>query len=134
MKRKPLGVKNKNECYYDFYEDYDVLNADFRHYHNRSLTEVLQDKDIKWPEFSAMMSNLGMTSSIGYLVSIRGEKDPVKIKKFTPNERKIYLDWKKKHSKKLNNSQRKDLSSIRANAFIDGLKQMYGNKVKDNRL
>ena len=94
MKRLPLGVRN-NECYYDFIDDYEIINADCEHRYHRSLKDILEDKTIDWPKFTAMISNLGPTSSLVHVVSIRSEKDPVKIRKFNSYERKIYLDWKK---------------------------------------
>lgn len=82
-----------------------------------------------------MMSNLGPTSSLAFLVSIRSEKDPVKIRKFSAGERKIYLDWKKKHSQK-NREVGKiqaEMSKIRTNSFIESLKSNFSENFIDKR-
>lgn len=133
MKRTTQGAKAKSnlDVFYDFYDDYDVINVDFKHYHGRSLTEVLQDKTVKWPEFCAMMSNLGPTSGLAYLVSIRGEKDIKKIKKFSPHERKIYLDWKKKHGKQ--NEHKDSVRNIKMEMWINALKEQCKYEFIDNR-
>lgn len=67
-----------------------------------------------------MPSEFGTKSELAYVVAIRSEKDPVVIKKFTPSQRKIYLDWKKKHGKKEIFS--KELAIKKTNGFIDALK------------
>lgn len=120
--QKQIDFKN-NESYYSLYEDYDVINADFRKFYNRSLKDVILDKEIKWPEFSYMIANLGEKSGLAYLVYIRSEKDPVKIKKFTPAQRKIYLDWKKNHKTVIKvNANDIKIMQDNHNAFINALK------------
>ena len=61
------------------------------------LTDIIEDKSIKWPTFMHMMATLNEDAQIRYLIRIRSEKDPVKIKKFTSYDRKVYLDWRKRH-------------------------------------
>lgn len=68
-----------------------------------------------------MISNLGPESGLAYIVTIRSEKDPVKIRKFTPSQRKIYLDWKKKHGKK--EKFNKEMAIEKTNGFFNALKE-----------
>ena len=110
-----------NESYYRFDEDWDIINSDFRKFYNRSLVEVIQDKSIIWPEFEHMISNLGPESGLAYIATIRSEKDPVKIRKFTPSQRKIYLDWKKKHGKK--EKFNKEMAIEKTNGFFNALRE-----------
>ena len=120
--RKPKRQKNfNNESFYNFKEDWDIINADFRKFYGRSLADVILDKSIIWPEFAHMIADLGSESGLAYIVAIRSEKDPVQIKKFTPAQRKIYLDWKKKYGKK--EKFNKQMAIEKTNGFFNALRE-----------
>jgi hypothetical protein len=68
-----------------------------------------------------MPSKFGYDSELAYVVAIRSEKDPVQIKKFTPGQRKIFLDWKKKHGKKVQFN--KEMAIEKTNGFFNALKE-----------
>lgn len=70
-----------------------------------------------------MIATLGENSGLAYLIYIRSETDPVKIKQFKPSQRKIYLDWKKKHTStiKIDANQIREMEA-KHNGFISALK------------
>jgi hypothetical protein len=96
MTKKANDFANK-EVYYDFYDDYYAINQHFVDTQRRTFDDIINDETVTWEMFCHMFANISPYSELAYLLRIRSEKDPVKIKKFTPHERKIYLEWKKKH-------------------------------------
>ena len=48
---------------------------------------------MSWDEFITLLSGLNGETPLGHIVSIRAEKDPERLKQFTPEERKIRNDW-----------------------------------------
>lgn len=119
-----ISFKN-NDIFYDIYEDWAVIDNDFKRDHNCSLQEALETTN--WESFSLMLSTLDPNRSMFYhIINIRSEKDNVKISKFTPQERKIYLGWKKRHPvKKIEKS--KEQIEQECNDFLS----MFGYKKKD---
>ena len=44
---------------------------------------------MSWREFSYLMEGLSGETPLGQIISIRAEKDPEKLKQFTPEQRRI---------------------------------------------
>lgn len=44
---------------------------------------------MSWREFAYMMEGLSGETPLGRIISIRAERDPEQIKKFTPEQRRI---------------------------------------------
>lgn len=117
------------------YDDYDIIDADFRKIHHITLADAITSDDSTWPLFTSQLSGLGENSYFYYIVGIRSEKDPVKIAKFTPSERKIYLDWKKKRDPKYMEKLEKrntEQREIKVKGFIEALKAT-GNVVEKHK-
>ncbi len=122
-----------NELYYDLEEDWDIIDCDFRRVHRVSLRDAIIDENSTWPLFTSQLQSLGSESLLYYYVSIRSERDPVKIRKFNSAERKIYLDWKKKHSElKIQDEKSQKLyefeRNVRVNNFLDALRKSSESK------
>lgn len=86
----------------------------------------MADESIEIEEFYNMIAGLAteMKSLFIYKIKIRSEKDPVKIAQFSAQERKIYLDWKKKHP--ISNEKleiKRKLANARADAFEKALEE-----------
>jgi len=66
---------------------------------HRTLEDIMNDSNISMQQMLNMIAELSSdpSSRLIQTIKIRSEKDPEKIKNFTLEERKIYLDWKKKH-------------------------------------
>lgn len=91
-------TKGQNELWYDLFEDYDAIEASFaQQYGIRLRTE----DEMLWDEFVTLLSALNGDTPLGYLVRIRSEKDPKVKKKFSKAEKKIYSEWKSRHSRKV---------------------------------
>ncbi len=46
-----------------------------------------------WAEFSTLLSGLLPDTPLGQVVSIRCEKDPKRIRNFTPAQKRIHDEW-----------------------------------------
>lgn len=89
--------KGNSEVFYDLFDDYDVIEASFAQQYGIRLR--VEDQML-WDEFSTLLAGLNGETPLGYLVRIRGEKDPKKRKSFTKEEQKIYSDWRLRHQPK----------------------------------
>lgn len=56
-----------------------------------------REEDMSWDEFVTLLCGLNGDTPLGHIVSIRSEKDPERIKKFTAAEKKIRNEWNMKH-------------------------------------
>ena len=90
-------LKGSSEVFYDLFEDYDAIEASFAQQYGIRLRV---EDDMLWDEFGTLLAGLNGDTPLGYLVRIRGEKDPKKRKRFTKAERKIYSDWRSRHQPK----------------------------------
>jgi hypothetical protein len=95
-KRRPPFVSpcNGGETWYDLIEDYELIEASFAQQYGIRLRK---EEDMPWGEFTTLLGGLNGETPLGHIVSIRSEKDSEKIKKFSPQERKIRNEWRTKH-------------------------------------
>lgn len=61
-----------------------------------------------WDEFITLLAGLNGETPLGHIVSIRSEKDPKRLKTFTPEEKKIRNDWAMRHRKVVTNKKEYD--------------------------
>ena len=54
---------------------------------------------MSWDEFATLLSGINGETPLGHIVSIRSEKDPERLKRFTPEERRIRNEWAMRHRK-----------------------------------
>ena len=67
-----------------------------------------REDDMSWDEFSTLLGGLNGETPLGHIVSIRSEKDPERIKNFTPAEKKIRNDWARKHRPIITDAKERD--------------------------
>ena len=81
---------------------------------------------MSWSEFSNLVSGLLPDTPLGQIVTIRSTKDKDTIKKFTPQQKKIYNEWKLRiANKKLENKNSLDKQM---KDFEDIFAKMFGSK------
>jgi hypothetical protein len=51
-----------------------------------------------WDEFCTLVSGLMSDTPLGAVVAIRSEKDQKTIKAFTPDQRRIYREWRNRQA------------------------------------
>ena len=84
---------SNNEAYYDLFDDYGLIEASFAQQYGIRLRN---EDDMTWDEFCNLLSGLNGYTPLGNIVRIRSEKDRETIKKFSPEEKRIYTEWRKK--------------------------------------
>jgi hypothetical protein len=115
--KKPYDTTN--DCY-DLYEDWDLIEASLaKQYGIRIRTQA----SMPWTEFCTLVSGLMPDTPLGSIVSIRAEKDRKVIKGFSPEQRRIYNEWRNRNAqKKLDNP---DKLSKDFTALENTLKQLF---------
>lgn len=76
---------------------------------------------MSWDEFTTLLSGLNGKTPLGYVVSIRSEKDPERLKHFTPEERKIRNSWASKHRKVVTDKAEYDKAMASFSALFKSL-------------
>lgn len=56
---------------------------------------------VSWDEFAALLRGLGPETPLGKVVSIRAEKDRKVIKSFSKEQKRIYNEWRKRKTEKI---------------------------------
>jgi hypothetical protein len=124
-KQKPdFKEKNSSESWYDLREDWDLVEASLAKQYG---IRIRQQTDMPWVEFCTLVGGLMSDTPLGQIISIRAEKDPKTIKSFTPEQRKIYNEWKKRQAnKKLEDVKKLDEEM---NRLSDMFAVMFGKGV-----
>ncbi len=102
-KRRPRFVKPSNEgtSWYDIIGDWELIEASFAQQYGIRLR---REEDMTWGEFSTLLAGIDSESPLGRIVSIRSENDKEKLKKFSPEERRIRNEWRAKN-RRVNTSE-----------------------------
>lgn len=72
---------------------------------------------MKWDEFADLLSGLGPDTALGRIVSIRAEDNDEILKHFTPEQRRIRNEWRKKQAKAVSLKDR--------DAFLEEMKKAF---------
>ena len=76
--------------YYDLDYDYSLIEASIAKQYGIRLSV---DNTVLWPEFITLVSGLMHDTPLGQVMSIRSEKDPKRLREFTPEQRRIRNEW-----------------------------------------
>jgi hypothetical protein len=121
--KRDFKKREHKESFYDIYEDWGLIEASF----SMQYGIRLRRDDMSWGEFCTLLSGLGEETPLGKTVNIRAERDPKVIRKFTPEQRRIYYEWKKRQMREIRNDPK------RYKAYVDNLQNafraMCGNTV-----
>lgn len=71
--------------------DWDLIVSSFAQQYGIRL--YYEYENMSCEEFRQLLSGLNGDTPLGYVVQIRAEKDPKKIRKMTAHEKKIRSDW-----------------------------------------
>lgn len=107
-------TRNKNESYYDLYEDYGLIEASFAQQYGIRLRN---EDDMTWDEFTTLLSGLNAETPLGNVVSIRSEKDPKRIKEFTKDQKRIHRDWQRKQAENMTREEYDEAMKMFSNLF-----------------
>ena len=99
--------------------DWDLIFSSFAQQYGIRLH--FEYDHISCSEFRQLLSGLNTDTPLGYVVNVRSEKNPKKIREMTNQEKKIRNDWFKFKSKnKVNNKiklKTEDISKIFSKMF-----------------
>lgn len=93
--------KNLNKydvAWFDIVDDWDLIVVSLAQQYNVLIDEMSEEEgnDIYIKTFLRLVSGLKPETSLGYIVSIRSEEDYKIRKKFTEDEKMIWLKWQKR--------------------------------------
>ena len=111
----PTARAVSNEPYYDLNDDWSLIVSSFQTQYGIRLSSDLPD--MGWLEFSYMLEGLSGGTPLGRIIAIRAENDPETLKGFTPAERRIRDEYRKKMA-----MQKSDKEVARA---IEGFRQAF---------
>lgn len=83
----------------------------------------LYDDNMDWKEFCVLLSGIMPETPLGQVVSIRSEEDKEILKSFTPSQRQMRDDWRRKQNKDLIDH----LSKQQKEAMINEVQQIMKN-------
>ena len=105
---------NKNNSYYDLYDDYELIESSFAQQYGIRLRN---EEDMSWDEFVNLLSGINGDTPLGAVVRIRSEKDPKVMKNWGPNEKKIHRDWQKKIAENMTKEEFDNQMQMFSNMF-----------------
>ena len=90
----PTAPKVNGEPYYDLNDDWSLIVSSFLTQYGIRLSSDLAT--MSWQEFSYLIEGLSGDTPLGRIIAIRAECDPDVIKEFTPYEKKIRNEYRRK--------------------------------------
>lgn len=92
--RSPFVKPSDSKSWYDIFEDWALIESSFAQQYGIRLR---REDEMTWDEFATLLAGLNGETPLGHIVSIRAESDKEKLKKFTPEEKRIRNEWRRKH-------------------------------------
>lgn len=97
MKNRRVPVRKNKEQWYDFYDDWDLIESSIAQQYGIRLRNEI--KTISWSEVKMLISGLLSDTPLGKIIQIRSENNKDMLKSFTPEMHKIRNDWRNKIAK-----------------------------------
>ena len=85
-----------NEPYYDLEDDWSLIVSSFQTQYGIRLSNELSN--MNWREFSYLIEGLSGDTPLGRIVSIRAECNPDVLKEFTPSQKRIRNEYRRKQA------------------------------------
>lgn len=85
-----------SEPYYDLDDDWSLIVSSFQTQYGIRLSNELSN--MNWREFSYLIEGLSGDTPLGRIVSIRAENNPDVIKEFTPSQKQIRNEYRRKQA------------------------------------
>ena len=107
MTKRRVTVNKKGCQWYDFYDDWELIEASIAQQYGIRLRSVINT--ISWSEVKMLISGLLGNTPLGKVIEIRSENNKDMLKNFTPEMHKIRNDWRNRLAKnKLNDKESLD--------------------------
>lgn len=92
MKNRRVPVQKKGPSWYDFYDDWDLIESSIAQQYGIRLRNEINT--ISWSEVRMLISGLLPDTPLGKVIQIRSENNKETLKHFTPDMHKIRNDWR----------------------------------------
>lgn len=73
--------------------------------------------EMTFEEFKALLSGMGPNTALGRVVEIRSETDSDVISQFTPDQRRIHVEWQNKMAQTVTEQGMEDFLNVMLNMF-----------------
>ena len=97
-------------------DDFDLVYASFQSQYGIRLSQDLDG--MKWREFSYLAGGLTNETPLGRIIAIRAEKDPERIKQFTPEQKRIRNEWRRRKAKQMSQEEARTAFAQIKDAFL----------------
>lgn len=105
--------RESDDPYYDLIDDFGLIISSFQTQYGLRLSRELQA--MKWDEFRDLLSGLGPDTPLGRMVAIRSEDDPEILENFSPEQKRIRMEW---HTRRAKEMSKEDMEN-----FLESMKQ-----------
>ena len=112
-----MTAERKGDPYYDLVDDFDLIVSSFQSQYGIRLSRELLPGGMKWEEFRDLLVGISPDTALGRIVAIRAENDQKILKKFTPEQRKIWNEWRRKRAS--------TISPKEAGDAIEGFRRVF---------
>lgn len=97
MKNRRVPVQKKGPNWYDFYDDWDLIESSIAQQYGIRLRNEINT--ISWSEVRMLISGLLPDTPLGKVIQIRSENNKETLKYYTPEMHKIRNDWRNRMAK-----------------------------------
>ena len=97
MKTRRVPVRRKEPSWYDFYDDWDLIESSIAQQYGIRLRNEIQT--ISWSEVRMLIAGLLPDTPLGKIIQIRPENNKEQLKHFTPEMHKIRNEWRNRLAK-----------------------------------
>ena len=97
MMKRRVPVRKKGPNWYDFYDDWDLIESSIAQQYGIRLRNEINT--ISWSEVRMLISGLLPETPLGKVIQIRSENNKDVLKTFTPEMHKIRNDWRNRIAK-----------------------------------
>lgn len=97
MKTRTYPVQKKGPNWYDFYDDWDLIESSITQQYGIRLRNEINT--ISWSEVKMLISGLLPDTPLGKVIQIRSENNKDVLKTYTPEMHKIRNDWRNRLAK-----------------------------------
>ena len=97
MKNRRVPVQKKGPNWYDFYDDWDLIESSIAQQYGIRLRNEINT--ISWSEVRMLISGLLPDTPLGKVIQIRSENNKETLKHYTHEMHKIRNDWRNRMAK-----------------------------------
>lgn len=94
MNRQGCSTGQRNEVWFDLYEDWGLIEASFATQYNIRLRN---EPEMSWGEFTTLLSGIMPKTPLGQVISIRSENDKDMLKYFNQEQHRIRNKWRNRN-------------------------------------